>query len=286
MATVYTTEALQTMKIAEMKAIAAANGLEVAPGQNKSYKSTWLDLLSAAIVEVEAGTVTPEEFAAFESPAQVPDVEATPEASNDLEEILKDAIAAAADAEQDAINRNDWEAARTYSDQGDRLLEQYKNYLQHQIDRLAINSMDIPQPASVLWYSAFVGVVSVDRGDTVRAFRVLDAATDQPVVMLQTSSGIELDSRWITTAGNRYIKAVLAALPAQLEKVTAAMFSGAEVVATLRGAIRCGEGNGDGERPRGGGRGDGRQDRLVCVERGGGRRNAIMLLTYDVPDGF
>lgn len=288
MATVYTTEALQTMKIADMKAIAAANGLEVAPGLNKSYKSTWFDLLSAAFVKVEAGTVTPEEFAAFESPAQVPDAEVTPEASSDLEQILKNAIDAASDAEQAAIYSNDLDKARDYSDQVDRLLTQYTEYIQHQIDNLAINSTATPEPepASVLWYSAFMGVVSIDPAEEFRSFRILNAATDQPVVKLQTKSGIELDSRWQKCTGNRYIKAVLAALPAQLEKVTAAMFSGAEVATSLHGAIRCGEGTNDGEGPRGG-KGDGSdRGRLVCTERGGGRCEPLAVLTYDVPDGF
>lgn len=278
MQTLYTPEALETMTIATMKAIAADRGLEVPAGKNKVYRSTWIDLLASAAI---AGTVTAEEFATFEDPAPTASSEAPEEVEDaEIEDVLKTAIEAASDAEQAAILSEDLDGARAYGEQVDRLLEQYQRLIDYKIDRLAVNSLPVPPAPLILWASPFMGSVSIDGGETCRAFRVIDAATDQPVVLLQTTAGIEIDSRWITTAGNRYIKAVFAALPDRLASLERAMFTGADLVP----ATKCsGEGNGDGEGPRGG-RGDGGdRGRRCLVERGGGR---IILLTYEIPDGF
>lgn len=276
MQTLYTVEGLEKMTIAAMKAIAADNGLEVPAGKNKVYRATWIDLLTAPV----AGTVTAEEFATFEDPAPDSDLLESVE-DTEIEQVLLDAVNAASDAEQAAIMAEDLAGAQSYGEQVDRLLEQYERLIEYKMQRLAINSIPVPPAVNIIWASPFVGSVSIDSGETFRAFRVIDAATDSPVVLLQTSAGAEIDSRWITTAGNRYIKAVFAALPDRLASVERAMFTGADLVPV----IKCsdGEGNGDGEGPRGG-RGDGSdRGRLCLVERGGGR---IFALTYDVPDGF
>lgn len=275
MQTLYTPEDLGTMTIATMKAIAADKGLEVPAGKNKVYRATWIDLLTSAV----AGTVTTEEFATFEDPAADPDlVEATED--TEIEQVLLDAVNAASDAEQAAILSEDLDSARAYAEQVDRLLEQYERLIDYKMQRLAINSIPVPPAVNIVWASPFVGSVSIDSGETFRAFRVIDAATDRPVVLLQTSAGVEIDSRWITTAGNRYIKAVFEALPDRLASVERAMFTGADLVP----ANKCsGDTHNDEGGPRGG-KGDGSdRGRLVPVERGGGR---IVALTYEVPDGF
>ena len=277
MQTLYTPEDLGTMTIATMKAIAAEQGLEVPAGKNKVYRATWIDLLTSAV----AGTVTAEEFATFEDPAPAAEqgnAEATEDA--EIEQVLLNAINAAGDAEQAAIMAEDLAGAAVYGEQVDRLLEQYQRLIEYKIDRLAANSLPVPSSPLILWASPFVGSVSIDGGETCRAFRVIDAATDRPVVLLQTTAGIEIDSRWITTAGNRYIKAVFAALPDRLASLERAMFTGSDLIPVTKCS---GEGNGDGEGPRGG-RGDGSdRGRRCLIERGGGR---IVLLTYDIPDGF
>lgn len=275
MQTLYTPENLQTMTIAAMKKIAADKNLEVPAGKNKVYRATWIDLLTSAV----AGTVTAAEFATFEDPANNPEsVETTEDA--EIEQVLLDAVNAASDAEQAAIMAEDLDGAQSYGGQVDRLLEQYQRLIEHKMQRLAINSIPVPPAVNIVWASPFVGSVSIDSGETFRAFRVIDAATDSPVVLLQNTAGIEIDSRWTTTAGNRYIEAVFEVLPDRLASIERAMFSGADVIPATK--FSGGEGN-DGEGLRGGKWDGSDRERLCFVERGGGR---IVSLTYDVPDGF
>ena len=249
MQALYTISELKAMPIAKLKGLAAERGIEPAPGTDKRVKDNWIDLL----VEVTAGTVTAEEFATFSEPN-------TPEVTeaNEIEALILSAIDSASAAEQEAILNNDQELARSHSETVDRLLEQYQGLIEFKIDNLApsLAETSTQTETDIFWASPFTGCVSVDGGESYRTFRVIDAATDCPVVKVQTTAGIEIDSRWKTTAGNRYIKAVVEALPDRLEALATEMFTGRrEVVATEthcssegttgEGPIRGGNGNGD-----------------------------------------
>lgn len=259
-----------------MKLIAAANNLWAKAGDNIRRRATWIELLTTAT----AGTVTAEEFSTFENPAADEGLTEAEE-NREIEGVLLNAINAASDAEQAAIMAEDLEAARSYSEQVDRLLEQYTALIELNIQHLAIRSNPIPEAVNIVWASPFVGSVSINYGETFRAFRIVDAATDSPIVKLHTSAGVEIDSRWVTTSGNRYIKAVLAALPERIAAIERAMFSGSDFVKSSHGVLCSGGANDEGPR---GGKGDGSDRGRRCLdERGGGR---VMSLTYDVPDGF
>lgn len=221
MQALYTPDELKTLPIAKLKGLATERGIELASGTDKRVKDNWIALLT----EATAGTVTAEEFATFEGP-EVPE---TAEAA-EMEALILSAIDSAAIAEQEAILNNDQDSARNFGETVDRLLEQYQGLIDFNIKNLAPDLATPSAATDIFWASPFVGSVSVDGGESYRVFRVIDAATDNPVVKVQTSAGVEIDSRWKTTAGNRYIKAVLEALPARIEALSAAMFTDCEIV--------------------------------------------------------
>lgn len=220
MQSLYAPDELKTLPIAKLKSLAAERGIELAPGTDKRVKDNWVTLLT----EVNAGTVTAEEFATFEFPAS------EPAETVEMQALILSAIDATAIAEQSAILSNDQESARCLGETVDRLLEQYQSLIDLSIENLAADFSDCLGTADILWASPFIGSVSVDGGNSYRVFRVLEAATDCPVVKVQTSSGVEIDSRWKTTAANRYIKAVLDALPGRIEDLEAAMFTDCQIV--------------------------------------------------------
>lgn len=214
---VYTIESLSELNLPEIKAIAET--VQARPTEDARKKKNWVN----AIVEAVAGTVPAAEFENEPRPGHVPDTTEDAEPT-DIENELLDEIERTGEAEQLAIMANDQEEARRLSDRVTELLDQYEMVIKAKIRSLAPSLDDLeasaPVAVQVNWAGDAVGTVTLDGGVSLRLFRVLDIY-NHPIVKLQTSQGVELDSRWKTTAANRYILAVFNALPAQLEKLKA-----------------------------------------------------------------
>jgi hypothetical protein len=262
MSTSYTTSELYTLSIRELKAIAAAKQVTPAEDKDKRFKENWIEAIQFA----EIGAVLTSEWLAEESLAEVSDVTAADEAT-EIEQDLLASLNQLADAEQAAILENRQEDARKYSEAYDETLAQYEAVINASIESLASESMAICEAVRVDWHGENIGTVSIDYGATARVFHVLDLVTTNPVIKVITSNGTEIDSRWQSTANNRYIKAVREAIPAKIADMVNAI---CEHSMSRHGQhvappdyIYAG-GDGEGERRGGNGNGDDR-GRLTSI---------------------
>lgn len=260
MTTSYTTSELCNLSIRELKAIALTK--QTKPTKDARHKQNWIDAIESA----DAGVVLTTDWLAndVESLTQVSDSAPTDE-ETEIEQGLKAALDALADAEQDAIFKNDQESARAFSEAYDRTLAEYQAVISVSIEKLARDSMPICEQGEqvrVNWEGESAGTVSIDYGATLRVFRVIDLFIPDPVIKVITSNGTEIDSRWQTTANNRYIKAIREAIPVRLAEMVEdicrhSLSRHGDPVAPLD-YIYAGGGDGEGERRGGNGNGDDR----------------------------
>ena len=236
----YTIEILSALPIKEIKQIAAEmSGVKDAV-KDARKKTDWIE----AIVYAVAGTVPAEVFDQPQidqpteinqqpaeidgQPGHVPVMSGTPAES---EQALRQQIDAASEAEQAAIVAGNQPEAERLSTVVSKLLDSYESIIKAQIDALASESMKICDtiapvqvnpPESVEWVSNRAGTVSIDGGLTYRAFRLLGDWRQQGVcIKLITSTG-EISSRWTTTTGNRYIRAIKEDIAKRISKHLAA----------------------------------------------------------------
>lgn len=194
MSVFYTVESLSNKKIAELKAIASVAGIE--PVGNRSHCSTWIDaILSHQAVAIKS--VADDVVAKL-----VADIAPTVELPADTIALL---------AEIDARFDKAFEVI-------DSLKSQYKEAIA-KIDRLTAKTEPI---SKIWWYSSthHQGTVTIDNGEP-HQFRVVSLYSDCPEIELLATNGVWVNSRWRTASNNRYINAVIAAIPARRDAMYA-----------------------------------------------------------------
>jgi hypothetical protein len=241
---VYTVQTLNGKLISELKAIAHAIAPTVKGDLRK--KATWVEAIvshqQAAIERVE---VIAEEVVTEIAEAPKRDFIAEENAIIEQINILSDAL-------NFAILSDSYSAECP----GIRKLEEDVDALNIKLQEIAdthrqyIQSLcaDIEPIVDIWWQGDSNGAVSIDGGNTYRCFRVIDMLSDSPIVKLIVSKKNEIDSRWATTKNNRYMQAVLEAIPAHIQQVASEIWEDGEVV-----------GYGEDQPP---GRGDGRGGRI------------------------
>jgi hypothetical protein len=259
----YTAEVLSSLSLIEIKAIARKIG--ATPTADLRKRASWVDAIldsQTAIVSV----VTVEE---------VEDVNTVIESDDDEEYADPDASVTAPKrdfiAEEteiiaqinilcDALNFSILSDSYSADCPGIRKLEEDVDALNQQLQEISdahreyIRSFCATEPiVDIWWQSDTNGAVSIDGGQTYRCFRVLDMLS-APVIKLISSRKTEIDSRWQTTKNNRYIQAILEALPAHIKQIASEIWEDGEVV------------NYSGENDEPPNRGDNGRGRIEAVE--------------------
>lgn len=200
---VYTVDVLSNKSLSELKAI--ARQLDAVPTADLRKRANWVE----AILNSQAANIQ-----------RVAD--------ELIAEITAD-IDAVADAAQAAVYANDSEAQRSFDDRMAESLELLANVqaninsqlaeVQSQMSsiRSVIARIDaVAAPPEIWWYNNTKGTVTV--AGEKRQFEVL-ALYGNPIVQVLSSSGTWIDSRWHTARNNRYINAVLGAIPEHISAI-------------------------------------------------------------------
>jgi hypothetical protein len=245
---VYTADQLSALKKPVLEEIAAKIG--AVPTADRRFKSSWVQ----AVLDSQATIVPVATVEEVEEEAQDWQEEVTTiiEFDDDDEEYAEpDAFFKSRDfiAEENAIiaQINVISDALNFAILSDfyspdcpniRKLEEDVDALNLQLQQVAdahreyIQSLcrDAEPIADIWWQGENNGAVSIDGGQTYRCFRVLDMLSDRPVIKLIVSKKQEIDSRWATTKNNRYIQAVLDAIPAHIKQIASEIWENGEVV--------------------------------------------------------
>ena len=193
---IYTAESLNGKLISDLKAIARTIGATVEGDLRK--KATWVEAIVAH---------------------QVARIESV--ASNLVEELVGE-IDSLADAAQAAVYERNSEAhARLENQLLDLQVLMADIQAQLSLDisaiRTTIAEIDrVLPPAQIWWWDNQHGTVEID-GEK-RQFNVIHLYGN-PAVEVQSMSGVWVDSRWHTAKNNRYINAVLAAIPDRISEI-------------------------------------------------------------------
>lgn len=192
----YTVDILSNKSFGEIKAISRQLG--AVPTADLRKRSNWIE----AILDSQAINIQ--------------------RVADDLIAEITADIDAVADAAQAAANANDPEAHRSFEDRMADSLELLANVqakINSQLEEIqgqmslirgAIARIDAVIEPEIWWYDNTKGTVTV--AGEKRQFEVL-ALCGNPTVQVLSSSGTWIDSRWHTARNNRYINAVLAAIP-------------------------------------------------------------------------
>lgn len=188
----YNAEVLNGKLIGELRNIAETIG--ASPKGHKGHKATWIEAIvahQAARIESVASNLVEElvgEIDSVADAAQAAVYERNSKAHARLEEQLLDLQVLMADIQEQLLL--DISAIRNTIAQIDRVLP----------------------PAKLWWWNNQHGTVEIE-GEK-RQFKVsMIYYSDCPIVEVQSLSGTWINSQWHTAKNNRYINAVLAAIP-------------------------------------------------------------------------
>ena len=198
---VYTAEALLSLSLVQIKAIARKIG--ITPTADLRKRASWVQaVLDSQVAKIQA---VADELVA---------------------EITAD-IDAVADAAQAAVYQGDSESHRNFEERMAESLELLANVqakINSQLEEVqgqmasirgAIARIDaVITPPEIWWYDNTKGTVTI--AGEKRQFEVL-ALYGSPTVQVLSSSGTWIDSRWHTAKNNRYINAVLAEIPSHIQ---------------------------------------------------------------------
>lgn len=250
---IYTVDALSSKHINELKLIAHQMGAAVFGDHRRkssfvnaivSHQQATVELVQSicdelvAEHEAEIAEAQPQLDFAAEEAAILAEIESVGDALNSF--ILSDAFAGC-----------DCPEIRRLEEELDALNQRYQEMCSEHLEAIGANYEPI---VDIWWQGENNGSVSIDGGNSYRAFRVLDMQSDCPIVKLVSSKKNELDSRWVTTKNNRYMQAVLEAIPARIQQLASEIWEDGEIVGY--------EDNGEGPINRG----DGRGGRIEFVE--------------------
>lgn len=246
---IYTVDALVSKSLSELRVIARQVGATIAGDLRR--KATYAEAIVAhqqAAVELVESIV---DEVVEEHEARV-----AADFIADQDEIIEQ-INILADALNFAILSDNYDAncpnIRTLEEGVAQLnleLEGVNNLHRKYIESLCCADADIEPEVDIdiWWQSNTNGAVSIDGGNSYRCFRVLDMLTNYPVIKLLVSGKKEIDSRWATTKSNRYIKTVLGAIPAHIQRIAKEIRKGDEVVDLVPDQQPPGRGDGRGGR--------------------------------------
>lgn len=243
----YTADGLSSKSLSELKVLARQIGVSAFPGK-LSRKDTFVNAIishqQAAVELVQS--ICDELVAEHEAQIKV-------EAQRDFA-AEEAAILAEIESVGDALNSfilsdnfagSDCPEVRRLEEKLDALSQRYQEVCNERSEAIGSNFEPI---IDIWWQGESNGAVSIDGGNSYRAFRVLDMHSDCPIVKLICSKKNELDSRWIATKNNRYMRAVLEAVPAHIQQLANEIWEDGEIVgyqdSNDEGPINRGEGRG------------------------------------------
>lgn len=215
---IYTAECLNGKLISELKAIVRAIGATVEGDLRR--KVSWVEAIIAHQAPIEAVASVTEEI---QQRNFIAEEDAIIEKINILSDALNFAILSEFySAECPGIRKLE-DDVDTLNFQLQQITDAHREYIQSLC-------ADIEPIVDIWWQSDNGGAVSIDGGNTYRCFRVVDMLSDLPVVKLIASKKNEIDSRWATTKNNRYMRAVLEAIPAHIKQVANEIWEDGEVI--------------------------------------------------------
>jgi hypothetical protein len=200
---VYTADQLSALSLPEIKVIAGKIG--ATPTADLRKRASWVQaVLDSQVAKIQS---VADELVA---------------------EITAD-IDAVADAAQAAVYQGDSEAHSNFEQRMTESLELLANVqakINSQLEEVqgqmasirgVIARIDaVITPPQIWWYDNTKGTVTI--AGEKRQFEVL-ALYGNPTVQVLSSAGTWIDSRWHTAKNNRYINAVLAAIPSHIQTI-------------------------------------------------------------------
>lgn len=195
---VYTAEALSSLPLGEIKAIARKIG--ATPTADLRKRTSWVD----AILDNQAAKIQ--------------------SVADELVAELTADIDAVADAAQTAVYTGNAEIHRGLEKKlaaTQELLASVQVTLSNQMAEVRgliarIDAVIAPPQVEFWWFDNHRGTVTVD-GEK-RQFEIIHLY-GSPVVQVLSSAGKWVDSRWSSTKNNRYLNAILAEIPNHIQRI-------------------------------------------------------------------